>query len=167
MSIILGSTPLGTILMTLISFLLVIYIVYKFAWKPISKVIQEREDYVTKELQDAKKARQESQEDVETAKETVEKAMIQAQNIVQNAKQHSDEMSTKIVEKAQKEAEDIRTKANKDIQRQRKQFHQEMEESVVKISVMMAQKVLEREISQENHRQFIHEYIERLDAEVK
>lgn len=167
MSVILGSTPIGTILMTLISFLLVIFIVYKFAWKPISKIMNERENFITKELQDAKSARQSSQEDVEKAKETVEKSMAQAQNIVQNAKQHSDEITTKIMEKAQTEVDEMRTKANKDIQRQRKQFHQEMEESVVRISVMMAQKVLEREISQEDHRQFIHEYIERLDAEVK
>lgn len=167
MSAILGSTPIGTILMTVISFLLVIYIVYRFAWLPISKVLAERQTLITKKLDDAEAARIASQNEIEEAKKKVEKSLQHAQELVNGAKAHGEEIADKLIHEARQDSEDLRKKTEADLLRERRKFHEDMEGSVVRISVMMAQKVLEREISEADHREFIHEYIKRLDAEVK
>lgn len=167
MSAILGNTPLGTVLMTVISFLLVLYFVYKFAWKPISKVMEERQEFITKELNEVNKQRKETEEQVINAKQSVEESMIKAQDIINNAKNHATDIARRIEDDARDNAEKLRKKTTVELNHQRQQFHREMEDSVVTISVMMAQKVIGREISEEDHREFIHDYIERLDAETK
>lgn len=167
MSAILGNTPLGTVLMTLISFILVIYFVYKFAWKPISKVMEERQEYITQELNDVNKQKKETADAVLNAKQSVEESMLKAQDIINNAKSHATDIARRIEDEARDNAEKLRKKTDLELSHQRQQFHREMEDSVVTISVMMAQKVIGREISEEDHREFIHEYIERLDAETK
>lgn len=167
MSAILGSTPIGTILMTLISFILVIYIVYKFAWLPIDKILKERQAQITKDIDEAHRLKETSQQEIAESKKEVEKALTQAQELVNNAKAHGQEMADKVIEEANLKAEGLIEKTNADLNRQRRQFHHEMEESVINISVMMAQKVLQREITEADHREYIHEFINRLDAEFK
>ena len=167
MSAILGTTPVGTILMTLISFILVIYIVYKFAWKPINNMLEERQSLITREIDEAHRLKESTEEEIAQSKEEVEKALSQAQDLVNNAKSHGQELANKVIEDAHQQAEALIEKTNANLNRQRHQFYQEMEESVLNISVMMAQKVLQREINEEDHRAYIHDFIERLDAEFK
>lgn len=167
MSAILGSTPIGTILMTLISFLLVIYIVYKFAWKPIDKILAERQAQITKDIDAAHQLKLESEEALAKSKKEIEESLTRAQTIVNHAKDHGQETANKIIKDAETKAEILIEKTHTDLNRQRRQFHREMEESILNISVMMAQKVLQREITDQDHRDYIHEFIERLDAEFK
>lgn len=167
MSAILGSTPIGTILMTLISFLLVIYIVYKFAWKPINQILDERQAQITKDIDDAHRLKLASEEELANSKKEIEASLSRAQTIVNNAKDQGQESANRIIKDAEAKAEMLIEKTHMDLNRQRRQFHREMAESVLNISVMMAQKVLQREITDQDHRDYIHEFIERLDAEFK
>lgn len=157
-------TGLGHFLMTIISFVILLFLVYKFAWGPISKILDEREEIIDNDLNHAKQSVDEAEAIKVEAREILAKARTDANTLVQDTKWQVSKMKADNIEKTKEEIEDMRQQANDSIQRERRQMLESMEDQIGKLSVEIAEQILKREVNSQDHKQLISDLILEMDA---
>jgi F-type H+-transporting ATPase subunit b len=158
-------TPgLGLVVWTLFAFLIVFFILKKFAWKPILSSLKERETGIAQSLATAERVKAE----MATLKNENEAMMAQAREerakMVKDAKETSDRMIADAKEKAKKEYDRILVDAQAAITQQKNAALMEVKNQVGKLVIEVAEKVLRRELS---HKQQQEQYIAELAEGVK
>ena len=96
-------TP-GLYIWTIITFLLLFYILAKFAWKPLLKMLEERENLIKNSLNDAEKAKLELERLNEESEKIMAKARVDAQEILAESKSTAEKVKEDTIAKAKEEA---------------------------------------------------------------
>jgi len=102
--------PVGDIwnsIATLVTFGLVIFVLGKFAWKPLLKVLKDREDFIRQSLQSARKDRQDAENTLQKYKEQLDQSRAEATAIVNEGRRDAEVVRHKVQEEARQEAEAI------------------------------------------------------------
>ena len=130
----------------LVNFLIIFWILKKYAFKPIQKVIKEREDKIAQGLEDATKAQSELQMAQQNYERTLTNARKEAQDIVAKAHEQGDSMLKKATAETEEKTTKIVSDARALIQKEKAQMSKELEHKTAHIAVQIAQKILGREI---------------------
>ncbi len=139
-------TPgLGLIFWMTLSFGLVLFILRKFAWKPILGTIKERENYISDSIRQSKRIQRELAELDVTKEKLLLQAKEKADEMLRQAKRDGEEVIKKAQIQARKEAGQIVETAKNSILAERKAAEREIREQIVKLSIDVAQKVLKEE----------------------
>jgi len=150
---------LGDIIATAVIFLILMFLLKKFAWGPLMGIMEQREELVSSEIDAAEKARKEAQALLEEQKALLKEARTEAQAIVEGAKKQADTTRAEIVTTARAEAERLKESAVRDIEAEREKAIAAVREEVVSLSVLAASKVLGKEISEADNSALIKETI--------
>ena len=149
----------GDIIATLVVFLVLLFLLRKFAWGPLMGIMQQREDLIASEIATAENSRQESAKLLEEQRSLLKESRIQAQEIVENAKKQGEVSRQDIIATARAEAGRMKDSAVQEIANERDQALSAVREEVVALSMLAASRVLNKEISEEDNRQLINETI--------
>ena len=111
-----GKNPLvaltpGLYIWTIITFLLLLYLLAKFAWKPLLKMLEERENLIKSSLDDAEKAKLELERLNEESEKIMAKARVEAQEILAEGKTTAEKVKEDTISKAKEAAKQRREKA--------------------------------------------------------
>jgi len=147
-------TPeLGTIFWMVIIFGIVVFVLRKFAWTPILNSLNDRENNINNALRAADEARKEMQ----TLKADNEKIMAEAKNekekILHEAMDLKDKIIAEAKQKAEAEAESNIKHARQQIQNEKVKAVNEMKQQMTELSLMIAEKVIRKELSDEKEQQ--------------
>ncbi|MEK6614532.1 MAG: F0F1 ATP synthase subunit B [Bacteroidota bacterium] len=149
------SPAYGLIIWTLFAFLIVLFLLKKFAWKPILKALDEREQSIQDALDAAGKAR----EEMASLKSDHEKIIIQARNdrdtILKEAREIKDKMILEAKYQAGKETEKIIANAHESIQNEKMAVITELKNQVAHLSIEIAEKILKQELSEKDKQKTI------------
>lgn len=157
------SPGIGLIFWMLLSFSILLFILGKFAWNPILKMIKEREESIAKALQSAEEARKEMQRLQANNEQIIAEARKQADQIIKEAKEIKDKIIAEAKQTASQEADKIIKNAQLIIENEKNQAMREIRNQIIEMSVLVAEKVLRKELSNENKQK---EYIEQLLNEI-
>lgn len=143
-------TPdIGLLFWMIISFSIVLFLLRKFAWKPILQALEDREGSIQVALTQAHKAR----EDIAVLKMSNEKLIKEAQgerdDILKEARDAKNAMITEAKNKAKEEAEKIVIAARQEINSEKKAAVAEIKSQVALLSIEIAEKILKSELSEE------------------
>ena len=158
---VLGTFTWGDSLIQLLAFIILLALLKKYAWAPLVKLMKDREEHVASEIESAEKARKEANELLQEYKELMKNARVEAQQFIENAKKQGESQYKEIIEQAREEAERIKESARLEIQSEKEKAVHELREQVASLSVMIASKVIEKELSEEDQEALIKEYIEK------
>ena len=140
----------GTIFWMVIIFGIVLFILKKFAWKPILNALKDREVSIADALSSAEKARKE----VEGLKSDHEKIIAEARKekdiILKEAKEVKDKMLAEAKTQAATEGQKIIESARQQIEAEKKAAISEMKEQVTELSVLVAEKIIKKELTEKN-----------------
>ncbi len=136
------------------------FLIKKFLFKPINEVLNKRREAADAQIREAQTARQEADAIKSEYEQNMAAAREQANEIVARAQKTASDQSDEILAKAGEEARAIRAKAQADIEQERKNAVSEMKNEISSVAMDIAGKVIEREISPEDHRKLIEEFIE-------
>ncbi|MGQ8337301.1 F0F1 ATP synthase subunit B [Sunxiuqinia sp. A32] len=140
----------GTIFWMVIIFGVVLFILKKFAWKPILNALKDREVSIADALSSADKARKE----VEGLKSDHERIIAEARKekdvILKEAKEVKDKILSEAKTQAAKEGQKIVESARQQIEAEKKAAINEMKEQVTELSVMVAEKIIQKELKEKN-----------------
>lgn len=141
-------TPgLGLIIWTTVTFLILLFLLGKFAWKPILNAVKEREESIENALNSAAKARQE----MEQLKSDNEKILIEARQerdaMLKEARQIKEEMIAEAKGKASQEADRLISQAREQIENEKMRAVTDLKNVVGQMSVEIAEKILLQELS--------------------
>jgi F-type H+-transporting ATPase subunit b len=141
-------TPdLGLLFWQLIVFGALFFILSKFAWKPITQSLKEREDNIQSALDLAEKTRQEMAALKADNDKLLAQARSERETILRGAKEAADRLIADAQKKAQVEADRILVQAREAMQNERQSLVTSMKKEVVTLSLDIAEKVLRRELT--------------------
>lgn len=161
----LGGFHLIDMVVMLFFFILLMYLVSKFAWGPVMNMMQKREEYVAGEIEAAEKSRVEAEKASKEAVEQLRQTRQEAQQIIEDAKNAGMKQEQDIVASARKEADRIKLAAQEEIQNEKEKAIQALQDQVASLSVLIASKVIEKEISAQDQDKLIEEYIKQVGEE--
>ena len=155
-----------TIILQILNLLLQIWLFKKFLLKPVQNILAKRQQEVNADLDVAKEAKEKALQSKEEYARSLEGAKEEAAAIVRSAAQTAQTRSEQIILEAKQEASAIRAKASEDIARERKNAVNEIKNDISGIAVSIATKVVEKEITEEDHTRLIEEFIDQMGEAV-
>ncbi len=141
-------TPdIGLVFWMLVSFLIVFFLLKKFAWKPILNMLHEREDSIDQALKAADKAKEDMKKMQADNERILDEARTEREKIFREAQEVKDKIIGEAREQANKEKEKIMTDARSSIEAEKNAAIREIRDIAAELSVQIAEKLLRNELS--------------------
>ena len=148
-----------TFLAQICNLMIQLVIFKKFLLKPIRQVIADRKAKADSEIADAQKLRTEAEAMKAEYEQNLQNARTEANQIVARAQKTAAARGEEIVGEARAQAAALKQKAEADIAQERKKAVNEVKDEIGGIAMEIASKVVEREISEKDHKDLIDEFI--------
>jgi|SRR5699024_3557059 len=158
------NTTISSMVVVTGSFLLLLVLLKKFAWNTIAETLKKREDKIANDIDSAEQSRIEAKKNEEETQERLSGSRVEAANIIKDAQKNGETDRQQILANAQTEASQIKEKARKDITMERQSILQSVKGDVTELSLEIAEKILNKELSPESHQSLINQYIEDLGS---
>jgi F-type H+-transporting ATPase subunit b len=150
----------GDIIFQLVMFLILLALLKKFAWGPLMGIMKQREDHIANEISAAEQSRVESKKLLEEQRALLKEARSEAQGLIENAKKQGDVQREEIISTARAEAIRLKENAKLEIEQQKEKAVTAIKEQVASLSVLIATKVIEKELNAADQDKLINEYIQ-------
>ncbi len=147
----------GLFVWTIITFLLLLTVLAKFAWKPLLNILKEREDFIKSSLNDAEKAQQELARLNAEGEAIINKARGEAQSILAQGKAAATKLKDETLNDAKEKAKSIAADATKQIQVEEEKAIAEIKSEVVNLSLSVAEQLIKKNLSAEDNKALIDE----------
>lgn len=141
---------IGLIFWMSISFLTLLFILKKFAWKPILNMLHEREQNIAEALNTAKKAREEMASLKADNERLLNEARLERDRMIKEARDTKDAIIAEAKGKAQAEANKIMAQTRETIQTEKNAALTELKNQVASMSIQIAEKILRTELSSDD-----------------
>ncbi|MBR9833567.1 F0F1 ATP synthase subunit B [Acidiluteibacter ferrifornacis] len=141
------SVSFGTVIWTTIAFLVVVFVLGKFAWPSILKSIKEREDSIEHALKDAEKAKEQMRQLKEGNEKLMAETRQERDNLLKDAREVKENIIAEAKEKAIVEAEKVMAASREAIRNEKAAAIAEIKTQVAELSVLVAEKILKAELS--------------------
>ena len=148
-----------TFLAQICNLMIQLVIFKKFLLNPVKNVIAERKAKADSQIADATKLRTEAEAMKAEYEQNLQNARAEANKIVANAQKTATARGEEIVGEARAQAAALKQKAEADIAQERKKAVNEVKDEIGGIAMEIASKVVEREISEKDHKDLIDEFI--------
>jgi F-type H+-transporting ATPase subunit b len=137
----------GLIFWMTVSFLTVLFILKKFAWKPILSTLSEREQTIEDALSEAKKAREEIAAMSARNEDLMREAREAREVLLKEARDIRDKEIAEAKAKAKVEADALLSRARTDIQNEKMAAITEMKNQVAELSILVAERILKEKLA--------------------
>ncbi|MCH8318323.1 MAG: F0F1 ATP synthase subunit B [Bacteroidetes bacterium] len=137
----------GLIFWTLLVFLIVLFLLTKFAWKPITKALKEREDSIEESLNSAEKAREEMAKLKAENEKLLAEAIVERDKMFKEAREASSRIIDEAKEKASQEGAKLIENAKEVINNEKQAALAEVKNQVASLSIQIAEKLLRKKLS--------------------
>lgn len=150
-------------LFTLLIFALLVAILGKYAWGPIAKGLQEREDKIRRDIEQAERSRAEAEAKQQEYAAQLATAEAKVRELMAEAQRNADNVVQKAKMDAQTEAEAIKDRTNRDIEASRVAAVSSVRQEAAVLATLVAEKILRREINAEDQQRLVDESLAALD----
>ena len=155
----------GLILWTLGIFVLLMVLLWRFAWPAILGSVEDRERRIAKQLADAEAARVEAQKLLEEHKALIAGSRAEAQEIVARAKGVAQKEREALIAKGHEEQERLLERARREIADERDKAIQALRREAVDLSIAAASRLVETNLDSEANRRLVSDYLATLKSE--
>lgn len=152
----------GLLFWSAVTFLILLFILYKLAWKPILSAIDNREKHIQESIQRAEDAQKKAEENLNSYKRIMEDARKESQEILEKGKKTAETLRADILAKANEESARLIEKAKKEISLEREKALQEIRNLAVDLSLSAASKLMQRSIGGDDHERIVERYIKEM-----
>lgn len=147
----------------LVVFAVLLVLVKHYAWGPVSEMMEKRRQKVIEDLDSAADNRKKAEILANQREAALKDSRQEATKILSDAKSTAQKTSTKIVAKANDEAASIRKKADEDAKKAKAEAINDARAQVADISVAIAEKVIAKSLSAEDHKGLVDDFIKGLN----
>jgi F-type H+-transporting ATPase subunit b len=159
-----GNPMLGNIIVVSGSFVILMFLLKHFAWGPISDILKKREDKIANDLDSAEQSRIKAAKMEQEREQQLLASRSDAADIIKNAKESGELSRQNILKDTQEEVARLKSKAQADITLERDSALNSVKDDVADLSLQIAAKILNKELSPEMHESLINQYIEGLGS---
>jgi len=153
---------LGTILFQLIVFLVLMIIVAKLAIRPVLDMMKKRQDHIDQQLSDAEESQKEARDLLVKQQEELKKTREEAHLIIESEKKRAEAQAQEIINQAKARADRMIEEAKEEINNEKGKAIASLRDEVAELSMLLASKVLEREVSAADHEKELDAFIKQV-----
>jgi F-type H+-transporting ATPase subunit b len=154
----------GLYIWTIVTFLLLLVAFNKLAWKPLKATLQAREDSIQKALEDARQAKLELQRLQTESAQMLAAARAESDSILARTREDANRLREELKQKAQAEAANVVKNAERQIELETGRALQQIRAEAVELSVAIASKILQRNVSREDNQRLIEETFKEIES---
>lgn len=147
----------------LIATSIALFFLYKFLWKPMRMMLAKRQEYVISTIADAEKNQALAAENYAKSDQVLNEAYQKSKKTIDDAKISADLAGSKILASAEEERRNRLQQTAKQIESETQKARLELEKDIVNLSLSVAEKILEKEISTVDNQKIIERYIKDLN----
>ena len=152
----------GLFIWTIVTFLVLLTLLAKFAWGPLLQSLDARQETIRKSLADAEKARQELERLNRESEAIIRQARVEAEAVVSASRADAERLRGELREKARTEAEGIIKNAERQIQLETARALEQIRHEAADLSVAIASKLIQRNITKEDNQRLIDDALKQL-----
>ncbi len=154
------SINLWQMLVSLANLVLLFLLIKKFLYKPVKKMLESRQKAIEEDYDAAREAKEQALADKQAYEEQLQGAKQEADRVIQNAVELATDREREILAEAKHKAEGIVRQAENDAALERKKAEDGIRQEIVEVSSLLTEKLLERELSEIDHRRFVDSFVE-------
>ena len=156
------STIIGDFILIAGSFLLLIFLVKKYAWGNITSILDQRAEKISSDIDGAEEARKKAEELASKREAELAGSRTEAKTIIENAKETAEKSKSDILAEAKLEAGHLKEKANQEIAQNKAEALQSVKGEVADLTVSLAGKIISQNLDGHAHKELIDQYIDQL-----
>lgn len=149
----------GTTIVTLATFVILLALLKKFVWGPLKEVMDKRERDINKDIDDAEQAKINAQKLEEENRKTLKETQDEVQRILDDAKVQARKQHEEIIHEANVRANGMIETAQSEINSEKERALADINNQVSELSVLIASKVLRKEISEQDQKDLVEKYL--------
>ena len=155
----------GTLIAQLLIFLVMLGVLYRFAWDPLLRILNERRERIQQGVEATERAKRELDEAERERQVKLEEARREAQAMLDRIAKQAEDLRKELEAKAREQAEGLIAKARSEIQQERAKAVEDLREQVADLAVMAAERIIGESLDARKHRALIERTIE--EAEIR
>lgn len=146
-----------------LAFVILLLVVFFFAYKPVKNLIKKRGDYVEGKIKNAEEKEKNAELKVKASEERIKDSEKEAMEIIEKAKVDAQKERAEIKEQAKLDADKEVIRAKEQIEQEIEKSKDQIHEEIVSVAVQVSSKVLEREVSKKDNEKLIDDFIDELE----
>jgi F-type H+-transporting ATPase subunit b len=155
----------GTLIAQLLIFLVMLGVLYRFAWGPLLRILNERRERIAQGVEATERAKRELEEAERERQAKLEEARREAQTMLDRIAKQAEDLRKELEAKAREQAEALIARARAEIQQERAKAVEDLREQVADLAVMAAGRIIGESLDGKKHRELIERTIE--EAEIR
>jgi len=152
----------GLLLWTIITFAVLVLLLWKTAWRPIVDALDARAEKIRGDIENAEKSREEAEKVLAQHSEAMKKAKDEAAEIIAKGREEAEKVKNEIVEKASNEAATIAERARKEVEIAKENAITEIKNEVVLLSTGIASKIISKNINPDDQKALVNEALNKM-----
>ncbi len=153
------SVNVGLAFWTTLTFILLLILLTKFAWKPILSALKQREDAIKVSLEQAEKAKDEAKQILAQNQNSLAKAEEESKKIIEQSRVFAENLKEQMIKDSKEQAQKLISDASAEIDRKKNAAFDELKNQVAEISVKAAEKILKENLDAEKNKKLVDKYI--------
>ena len=148
--------------MQIAAFIILLVIVIFVAYKPVKRILKERQDYIEKEISDAEKDKAAAAINLAQSEETILASKKNASQIIEEAQNQALLRQEEILAETRQQVEKMKKDAEADIERSRQEALDDIHNEMVDIALLTSSEILKREVNDKDNARLAKEFIDNL-----
>jgi F-type H+-transporting ATPase subunit b len=149
----------GLMIWTVITFIILLLILKKVAWKPILSALDKRESEIKDALTQAEKAKEEAKKILEENQANLAKAEEESKKIIDQSRAYAESLKEKLITESKVQAKKIVDEASLEIQRRKDAAFKELKNQIAEISIKAAEKIIRESLDAQKGKQVVNKYL--------
>jgi len=149
---------------TIVTFLVLLAVLAKFAWRPLLQALETRQNAIRKSLDDAQQAKQDLERLNAESAQIIARARVDADGIITQSRADAERLREEIRQKARGEADLIVKNAERQIQLETSRALEQIRHEAVELSVMIASKIIQRNLTKDDNERLIDEALKQVEG---
>ncbi len=152
----------GLIIWTIITFVLLLLVLGKFAWKPLLQALQNREKEIADSLAKAEQAKKDAEQMIAENKAAMEKANADTAKLIAESRAVAEQLKSDIVAKANESAKKMLEQAKEEISREKDTAMVQLRSEVADLSISIAEKIIDETLDNAKQKKMVDKVIQQM-----
>jgi F-type H+-transporting ATPase subunit b len=149
----------GLMIWTVVTFVILLLILKKVAWKPILSALDKRENDIKEALEQAEKAKDEAKKILDENQANLAKAEEESKKIIEQSRNYAESLKEQMIKDSKEQAKKIVDDASSEIQRKQDAAFNELKAQIAEIAVNAAEKIIRESLDAQKSKQIIDKYL--------
>ena len=157
----------STIFWSIVCFLILFFVLWKFIFKPVNKMINARQEEIRKNLDEADRKREEVVKFLDEQKAMLDQSKKEAREIIESGRQSSRKIQEEMLEESHEKSRQMLDSALEEIKREKEKSLIEVKGRIIDIAMQTTEKIISKTLTEEEHKKLIEESLQEVGKAVE